>query len=523
MSAVAEVNRNVRVEPGTSGTIVVVSAWCPTCKDESLPHSVTGDCTFCGTTIVDYDTLNARELRKQLDGPEMYVQRTFPAAVPSTVVPIRHDVEIPTLQVADGCALPVDVAGEATAILAKRGAGKTNTGRVLAEEYHRAGVQLCIIDPIGVWWGLRSSADGEHDGLPIPILGGEHGDLPLGEWAGSLTAAVVVESGMSVILDLSDLSKDEQRTFVADFAEELYRLKRRERTTIHVMLEEADEFAPQRARAGGDAEELSRMRGAVEQLARRGRSSGIGLTMITQRSAALSKDVLTQADTLIAMRTTGPTDIKAIQEWVTRNADGGNAVVRSLPGLQTGESWIWSPERDLLARVQVRLAWTWDSSSTPKYGQERVEPRRRASVELPLALDRLEQKPAPVLEDDYRLQDDDGLWGCKIEGCDGRSALRAGPTAYLCPHHGGRAHGRELIIEDDDEVVPAGTDLVPGDPVLAPEPLTVDGTTLFGITGHFARDAERVRVEAARIRQQADTLDAIAEQLDQLAALQEPA
>lgn len=74
------------------------------------------------------------------------------------------------LRVARGLELPVDVAGEALAILAKRGAGKTNTATVLVEELHAAGVQVVILDPVGAWWGIRSSADGHGLVAALPVL-----------------------------------------------------------------------------------------------------------------------------------------------------------------------------------------------------------------------------------------------------------------------------------------------------------------------------------------------------------------
>jgi hypothetical protein len=160
-----------------------------------------------------------------------------------------------------------------------------------------------VLDPVGAWWGLRSSADGKSDGLPLPVLGGAHGDVPLQAAAGALLADVVVDTGQSLVLDLSDFSKTEQRRFVTDFAERLYTRKARNRALLHLVLEEADEFAPQRVSAGD-----ARMVGAIEQLVRRGRGRGIGLTMITQRSASLNKSVLEQTDVLIVMRTTGPRD-----------------------------------------------------------------------------------------------------------------------------------------------------------------------------------------------------------------------
>lgn len=69
------------------------------------------------------------------------------------------------LRIAKGFALPADAVTETFAILAKRGAGKTYTTLVMAEEMVRAGLPVCIVDPVGVAWGLRSSADGQIEGL----------------------------------------------------------------------------------------------------------------------------------------------------------------------------------------------------------------------------------------------------------------------------------------------------------------------------------------------------------------------
>lgn len=282
------------------------------------------------------------------------------------------------LKVSRELALPVDVAGEAIAILAKRGAGKTNTATVLVEELHAAGVQVVILDPVGAWWGIRSSHDGKQAGLPFAILGGQHGDVPLEHTAGALIADVVVENGESLLLDLSDFSsKAQMARFVVDFGERLFRAKARDRTLIHLVLEEADSFAPQK---GGVDD--ARMRGAIEQIVRRGRSRGLGLTMVTQRSAVLNKDVLSQADVLIAMRTTSPHDVAAIKLWISAHADDELGVVESLPSLETGDAWVWNPERGLLERVRIRRRRTFDSSATPKAGEKRVEPKQTAPIDL---------------------------------------------------------------------------------------------------------------------------------------------
>jgi hypothetical protein len=282
------------------------------------------------------------------------------------------------LKIAPNLKLPVDVAGEAIAILAKRGAGKTNTATVLVEELHAAGVQVVILDPVGAWWGIRSSKDGKSEGLPFARLGGVHGDVPLEQAAGALIADVAVDSGESLLIDLSDFpSKAAMARFVVDFGERLFRRKNRDKSLLHLVLEEADTFAPQSGK-GDDA----RMRGAIEQIVRRGRSRGLGLTMITQRSAVLNKDVLSQADVLIAMRTTSPHDTAAIKLWVSAHGDDEHGVIASLPGLQDGEGWVWNPERGLLERVQFRLRTTFDSSETPKAGHTRAEPKKAAAIDL---------------------------------------------------------------------------------------------------------------------------------------------
>lgn len=72
--------------------------------------------------------------------------------------------------------------------------------------------------------------------------------------------------------------------------------------------------------AGGE-----RLLGAMSELVRRGRVRGRGATLVTQRPVTLNKDVLTQAEVLIALRMTVPRDVQAIDEWVRYTADEDDA------------------------------------------------------------------------------------------------------------------------------------------------------------------------------------------------------
>lgn len=270
---------------------------------------------------------------------------------------------------------PDQAGGWTYGVLAKKGAGKTYTGRVMAEEMFAAGIQPVILDPTGAWWGLRASADGESDGLSIPIFGGDQGDAPLEQTAGRLMADLAVDEGLAMVLDLSAFgTRVAERRFALDFLDRLYR---RNRQLIHLFVDEADVFAPQKPRPGDEP-----LLGAMQNIIRRGRIKGIGATLISQRPAVISKDVLTQIDVLVSMQITSPQDRLAITAWMGGHEGEDHEMLASLSGLQKGESWWWVPEAGILDRVQIRKSETFDSSPTPKRNETRREPATFADVDM---------------------------------------------------------------------------------------------------------------------------------------------
>lgn len=270
--------------------------------------------------------------------------------------------------------LEVNVVTQTIGILAVKRVGKSNAAVVMAEEMYAAGIPWVAIDPKGDWWGVRSSGDGDSPGLAIPVFGGEHGDVPLEPTGGNLVADLIADNRLTCVLDVSEMTKADQRRFLTDFALRLYK---RNRDPLHIFCEEADEYIPQMVR--GDA---ARMVGAFETLVKRGGFRGIGVTLITQRSASLNKDVLTQVGTLIAMRTTSPQDRKAVSGWIEYHAESGDAL-STLSSLGNGEAWVFSPEwLRTLKRVQFRKRRTFDSGSTPEVGKARREPTGLADVDL---------------------------------------------------------------------------------------------------------------------------------------------
>ncbi len=297
----------------------------------------------------------------------------------------------PSLCLSEDLVLPLDAITQTFAILAKRGSGKTYCALVMAEEMLKQGLPFVFVDPVGVCWGLRASADGQGDGLPIIVLGGEHGDLEIEPSDGSVIADFVVSQRQSVVLDLSSFSGNQMTQFVTEFAEVLYQ---KNRLPLHLFLDESDAFAPQKPLPGEQ-----RMLGAIDKLVRRGRAKGLGVTLITQRPAVIHKNVLTQVEVLITLRLVSPQDRKAIESWIEVHGtpEQRDELMRSLPSLPIGTAWIWSPGwLDVFQQVQVRRRDTFDSSITPTLEAQLIIPKKLAEVDLAglkqsLSLKRLSQ------------------------------------------------------------------------------------------------------------------------------------
>jgi hypothetical protein len=299
-----------------------------------------------------------------------------------------------TIQIAKDVRFPLDIAGQCLAIFGIRGSGKTNTAGAFVEELLEHGYPTVIIDPTDAWWGLRVGADGDpKKGYPVVIFGGSHGDIPLEESSGKVIADFVVKEHVPIVLSVRHLRKGAQRRFVRELCEELYQLKGepQHRTPLAVVIDEAPLFAPQKVI--GD---MSFVVGAVEDLIARGRTSGFGVVLISQRSATLNADVRTQADTMICHRLTAKLDRKAIVEWFEENASTEDlkTILESLAKLQDGEGWVWAPKLDIMQRAQMRRRRTFDSSATPKLGEKIRPPKKLADVDL----DKLKNQMAAVIE-----------------------------------------------------------------------------------------------------------------------------
>ena len=273
--------------------------------------------------------------------------------------------------------LPFDALDERIAIVGTAGSGKTYTAKGLVERLLDTGARVAIIDPLGVWWGLRTSADGEAPGYPVVVFGGRHADVLLTGEMGKALGRLIAGQPLACVVDLSELgSGAARRRFMTAFAEAVYEANDE---PLHLVLDEADMWAPQRP-----LPDQTGLLGRIDEIVRRGRIRGFIPWLITQRPAVVHKDVLSQADILIAMKLTSSQDRDAVGAWIEGQADRqeGKRILAELPRLQRGEGYLWAPGHGILERVAFPLIRTFDSSRAPRRGERVATPRTLAEVDL---------------------------------------------------------------------------------------------------------------------------------------------
>jgi hypothetical protein len=288
--------------------------------------------------------------------------------------------------------IPREALDDRLGFIGTSGSGKTyNAGTAIEILLGARGARVVIIDPLGVWWGLRLLADGKkQSGFDVVIFGGDHADLPLNEQAGALIGETAATMAESCIIDLSKMpSRSAERRFMTAFLETIYRKAGGE--PFHLIVDEADLFAPQKPQAGDEV-----LLGHMENIVRRGRVRGFIPWLISQRPAVLNKNVLSQVDGLLAFKLTASQDRDALDAWIEGQADKaqGKAIKDALPTFQVGEGIVWLPAHGILERRPFPAKVTFDSSRKPKRG-EKLKSRKLK----PLNVGKLKEQLASVVEE----------------------------------------------------------------------------------------------------------------------------
>lgn len=118
-------------------------------------------------------------------------------------------------------------------IIGKVGSGKSYTAKGLVERLLAGSKRVCILDPTGVYWGLRAGRDGKSPGFNVAIFGGQHADVQINNLSGAAVAGIIASRNLPAVIDVSEMTIGGRQRFARDLFDTLY-VKNREMLTLVV-------------------------------------------------------------------------------------------------------------------------------------------------------------------------------------------------------------------------------------------------------------------------------------------------
>jgi hypothetical protein len=265
-----------------------------------------------------------------------------------------------------------DVIGKCIAILGIRGSGKSNTAGVIFEELLRNNYPLSIIDIDGEYFGLKEKYEvlvvGHGKGVEIEV------DVDCAEEI----AQISMEKNIPVVVDLSGFLSDERTAFLTDYLGSLWTLAGKLRRPYIIGIEEAHEFIPQ-----GVKTELKEL---VARVALRGRKRGLGAIIVSQRSAKVEKDVLSQAGMLFLHRVVHEVDMHVYSDLLPWRKNETKEIITAL---SIGECVYLNG--DTVLPIYVRERETFHAGFTPSLEVVVTPQLKQVSQEIIEAIEHAKQ------------------------------------------------------------------------------------------------------------------------------------
>ncbi len=117
----------------------------------------------------------------------------------------------------------------------------------------------------------------------------------------------IVKKGRCSVINMRGVPPYIQEILVSLLLTKLFEARRNEQIPpFMVVVEEAHRYAPERGQGRSFASEI------IRTIASEGRKFGMGLAIVSQRAARVDKNVLSQCNTHMVLKTTNPNDLKAI-------------------------------------------------------------------------------------------------------------------------------------------------------------------------------------------------------------------
>lgn len=251
------------------------------------------------------------------------------------------------LQLNDEVHPPLEkVIGKCIAILGIRGSGKSNTAGVIFEELLKYSYPLTVVDIDGEYFGLKEKFE-------LLVIGvGENVDLEIDPEDAGKVAEISLKQSIPVVLDLSGYLMNDQKKLLKNYLNRVWNLAGKLRKPYMIGIEEAHEYIPQGKNTG--------LKEIISRISLRGRKRGLGAVIISQRSAKVEKDVLTQAGILFLHRVVHEADMRVYCELLPWPKSD---VKEKVSLLNTGDSILLG--ENSIKKIHLRERETFHAGFTP--------------------------------------------------------------------------------------------------------------------------------------------------------------
>lgn len=291
--------------------------------------------------------------------------------------------------------IPEKILDQHLVVLGKTGAGKSSALRHIVEHLLSMNKRVCIVDPKGDWWGLKSSADGKSAGFPVIAFGdfkeAKASDVPINSRSGKHVAELITSGNRPCLIGFRGWMPSAMTSFWIDFASTIFNANAGE---LYLVIDEVHNFTPKGKVLNP---EVGKSIHWTNRMLSEGRGVGLVCLTASQRPQKVHNDTLTCCETLVAMRVVHAADRQAIKDWIDGCGDKehGNTVLNLLAGFARGEAMVWSPEIGYgPTRIKFPMFETFDSFAPPQL-QKKITESGWADVNL----DAVKQKLASVIEE----------------------------------------------------------------------------------------------------------------------------
>jgi len=270
-----------------------------------------------------------------------------------------------------GIELPKEYVTQKCAILGVTGSGKSYGAGSIIEEFLKEKIPFVLLDVMGAHYGLAEKFD-------IIIYGGSKGH-DLDPSSGEEYAEAIFAESRSVIFDVSHWNDFQTQEFMAVFLQKLFRLHSEKKTPRHIFVEEAEVVFPQ---TGFDSSKQSLQAG--NKIMKRGRSFGLGMTLITQRPQDVNKKTLSQSQCTFILHMEGLQEMEVVNKML-RNLDNDRrqTLLKRILEFKQGECMLYSPAwLNKIEEFKFRKRETYHAGDTPELNKEVVEPTLKSQQPL---------------------------------------------------------------------------------------------------------------------------------------------